>query len=195
MFLAGVDDDWARHVARVGPCMHKAKPAREPFEALVRAVAYQQLHAKAGDAILRRFLALYPHADFPKPREMLETEMGRQRACGFSATKLNTIRTIAQAAIDGVVPDRETADKLSDESLISALTSLKGIGRWTVEMFLIYTLERPDILPVDDFGVREGYRRIKGLLVAPKAREMRDIGLAWSPHRTAAAWYLWRATE
>lgn len=191
-FLSSVDGDWARLVAEIGPCRHAAKPAREPYEALVRAIAYQQLHAKAGDAILARFLALTPDAAFPSPQALLATDPERQRACGFSATKLATIRGIAQASVDGVVPSRAEALHLTDEMLIDRLVSLKGVGRWTVEMFLIYTLERSDILPVDDFGVREGFRRLKGLEKAPTPRQMRELGMAWSPYRTVAAWYLWR---
>lgn len=191
-FLSNLDSDWARHVAATGPCRHEAKPAREPYEALVRAIAYQQLHAKAGDAILARLLALTPETAFPSPQQLLATDPELQRDCGFSATKLATIRGIAQATADRVVPTRAEALHLPDDTLIERLISLKGVGRWTVEMFLIYTLERSDILPVDDFGVREGYRRLKGLEKAPTPRQMREIGLAWSPHRTVAAWYLWR---
>lgn len=191
-FLSGLDEDWARHIAAVGPCRLEAKPAREPYEALVRAIAYQQLHAKAGDAILARLLALYPGASFPPPEQLLATDPELQRACGFSAAKLATIRGIAQATLDGVVPVLHAARQLPDAALIERLVSLRGVGRWTVEMFLIYSLERSDILPVDDFGVREGYGRLKGLEKAPTPRQMREIGMAWSPFRTVAAWYLWR---
>lgn len=191
-FLSNLDADWARHIAAVGPCRHEAKPAREPYEALVRAIAYQQLHAKAGDAILGRLLALYPGAPFPSSKQLLGTDPESQRACGFSAAKLATIRGIAQAAVDGVVPSLDEARCLPDAALIERLTSLRGVGRWTVEMFLIYSLERSDILPVDDFGVREGYRRLKGLGKTPTPRQMREAGETWSPWRTVAAWYLWR---
>lgn len=191
-FLSALDEDWARHIAAIGPCRHEAKPAREPYEALVRAIAYQQLHAKAGDAILGRLLALYPDASFPTPVQLLATDPETQRACGFSAAKLATVRGIAQAAVEGVVPGLDEAKRLPDAALIERLTSLRGVGRWTVEMFLIYSLERSDILPVDDFGVREGYGRLKGLAKAPTPRQMREIGEAWSPFRTVAAWYLWR---
>lgn len=191
-FLSALDDDWARHVAHIGPCRHETKPSREPYEALVRAIAHQQLHAKAGDAILGRLIALYPDCEFPSPEQILASDPLLQRTCGFSANKLATIRSIAQATLDGVVPSRAAALTLSDEDLIERLTTLRGVGRWTVEMFLIYTLERSDILPVDDFGVREGFRRLKSLEAAPTPRQMRDIGTAWSPHRTTAAWYLWR---
>ncbi|WP_454672950.1 DNA-3-methyladenine glycosylase family protein [Achromobacter pestifer] len=191
-FLSQLDQDWARHIATIGPCRHESRPAREPYEALVRAIAYQQLHAKAGDAILGRLLALYPDVFFPAPEQILKTKPDVQKACGFSATKLETIRGIAQATMDGVVPSLEDARCLPDAALIERLTSLRGVGRWTVEMFLIYSLERSDILPVDDFGVRAGYGRLKRLDKAPSPRQMREIGEAWSPFRTVAAWYLWR---
>ena len=191
-FLSDQDAHWASHIATVGPCRHEAKPAREPYEALVRAIAYQQLHAKAGDAILGRLLALYPGTSFPFPEQLLATNPESQRACGFSAAKLATIRGIAQATVENVVPTLDEARRLPDAVLLERLMSLRGVGRWTVEMFLIYSLQRSDILPVDDFGVREGYRRLKGLKKAPTPRQMRDIGNAWSPWRTVAAWYLWR---
>ena len=191
-FLASIDADWARLVAQVGPCGHESKPAREPYEALVRAVAYQQLHVKAGDAILARLLALHPRRAFPSPAQLLDADFDAMRACGFSARKVETIRGIAAATLDGVVPGLSTALALSDKALIARLSVLKGIGRWTVEMFLIYSLDRPDILPADDFGVREGYRLLKSLESAPSAKAMAVIGESWSPHRTAAAWYLWR---
>jgi len=191
-FLAAVDADWARLVAQVGPCGHRPQPTREPYEALARAVAYQQLHARAGDAILARWLALYPRQRFPSPAQLLATPGEALRACGFSARKVETIRGIAEAASSGVVPDLATARTLPDEALVARLSALKGIGRWTVEMFLIYSLDRPDILPADDFGVREGYRRLKSLDAPPAPKAMAAIGAGWSPYRTAAAWYLWR---
>jgi DNA-3-methyladenine glycosylase II len=117
------------------------------------------------------------------------------RNCGFSASKIATLQGIAQATLDGVVPDYASARAMEDEALIERLVSLRGVGRWTVEMLLIYSLERPDILPADDFGVREGYRRLKGLGAQPNRRQMAAIGQAWSPYRTVAAWYLWRVPK
>ncbi|EIL95220.1 MULTISPECIES: DNA-3-methyladenine glycosylase family protein [Rhodanobacter] len=190
--LASIDPDWAQLVAQLGPCGHEPKPAREPYEALVRAVAYQQLHVKAGDAIVARLLTLHPRSAFPSPRQLLDASFDAMRACGFSARKIETIRGIAAATLEGVVPGLATAQALADDELIARLGALKGIGRWTVEMFLIYSLARPDILPADDFGVREGYRLLKSLDAAPTPKAMALIGQAWSPHRTAAAWYLWR---
>ena len=192
-FLAALDPDWARHITAIGPCLHSAVPEREPFEALVRAVAYQQLHARAAEAILARLLALFPDVTFPSPAQLLATPPQVLRACGFSASKLATVQGIAQARIDGIVPSREQALALHDDVLIERLVGLRGVGRWTVEMLLIYCLERSDILPVDDFGVREGYRRLKGMDKAPTPAQLRSLGGGWSPYRTVASWYLWRA--
>ena len=194
-FLATLDPDWARHVAAIGPCLHQPKPAREPYEALVRAIAYQQLHARAGDAIVARLLALFPDQVFPSPKQLLASDISVLRSCGFSASKIATLHGIAAATLDGRVPGYREAQAMDDQMLIERLTRLRGIGRWTVEMLLIYTLERADILPADDFGVRDGYRRLKGLSDAPKPRAMSELGAAWSPHRTAAAWYLWRVPK
>ncbi|HWH85356.1 MAG TPA: DNA-3-methyladenine glycosylase [Pseudomonas sp.] len=194
-FLAAVDCDWQRHISAVGPCLHQPHPARDPYESLVRAIAYQQLHAKAGDAILGRLTRLFPGLAFPRPAQLLAAEVEQLRSCGFSASKIATIQGIAQATLDGVVPDYPTARAMDDETLIERLTSLRGVGRWTVEMLLIYSLERMDILPADDFGVREGYRRLKGLEAQPTRKQMIEIGQAWSPYRTVAAWYLWRMAK
>ena len=159
----------------------------------MRAIAYQQLHARAAEAILGRLLALFPADDFPQPEQLLAVTPETLRACGFSASKLETVQGIAQATLEGLVPTREQALTMSDEALIERLVALRGVGRWTVEMLLIYSLGRSDILPVDDFGVREGYRRLKGLEKAPTPAQMRSLGGAWRPFRTVAAWYLWRA--
>ena len=190
--LASIDHDWAALIELVGDCTHLPKPAREPYEALIRAIAYQQLHAKAGDAILTKFMALYRNSGFPSPKLILETEFDSLRACGFSGRKIETIRSIAEGSESGLVPSRVLADGMSDEELISRLVAVKGIFCKTAETPVIYTLERMDVLPVDDFGVRDGYRRLKFLPKALSSKQMGIEGLAWSPFRTVAAWYLWR---
>jgi DNA-3-methyladenine glycosylase II len=192
LHLASLDADWRQLVKQVGVCTHLPKPAREPYEALIRAIAYQQLHARAGDAILTKFMALFGDSKFPSPEQILAMEFDSLRTCGFSGRKIETIRDIASGALSSLVPSRKAADKMSDEDLVSRLVTLKGIGRWTVEMFLIYTLERMDVLPTDDFGVREGHRRMKSLPKALSAKEIAREGQRWSPYRTIAAWYLWR---
>ncbi|HYG13317.1 MAG TPA: DNA-3-methyladenine glycosylase 2 family protein, partial [Methylophilaceae bacterium] len=183
--------DWASLIELVGPCTHRPRPEREPYEALMRAVAYQQLHVKAGDAILGRLLAM-KNGLMPTPEQLLALDLEALRSCGFSVRKIETLRGIAIGALNGLVPDRATAERLSDDELIQGLTGLRGIGRWTVEMLLIYTLNRMDILPADDFGVRDGYRRLKTLDQTPGPREIQQLGEAWQPYRTVAAWYLWR---
>lgn len=193
-FLTSLDKDWANLIATVGVCTFESKPEREPYEALLRAVAYQQLHGKAGDAIIKRFLQIYSDT-FPTADQLLTTNFDTLRACGFSGRKIETIKGIAEGALNGLVPTRNIADAMPDEALIQRLVELKGIGRWTVEMLLIFTMERMDILPADDFGVVEGYRRLKKLTTAPKRKEITEIALAWSPHRTIASWYLWRVPK
>jgi DNA-3-methyladenine glycosylase II len=191
-FLACIDDDWRQHIAAIGPCLHQPQPARNPYESLVRSIAYQQLHARAGDAIIKRLLALFPTGSFPRPEQIIAIGFDALRSCGFSASKIATIQGIAEAAVSGVVPDYVTARVMDDDALINRLITLRGVGRWTVEMLLIYGLERPDILPADDFGVREGYRRLKRLELQPTRKQIIEIGLGWSPYRTVASWYLWR---
>ncbi len=190
--LSLIDEDWARLINLAGPCMHRSLPAREPYEALIRAVAYQQLHTRAADAIIARFLGMYPGRPFPDPNQILATAFDHFRACGFSTRKIETIKGIAEGALSGFVPPRDIADGMPDDELIARLIELPGIGRWTVEMLLIYTLERLDVMPADDFGVREGYRFLKSLDAVPNRREMENVGLLCSPYRTVAAWYLWR---
>lgn len=193
-YLATLDADWAQLIALVGSCSFMPKPAREPYEALIRAVAYQQLHAKAGDAILNRLLSIFGD-EFPSPQQLLNTEFEALRACGFSARKIETIYAIANGALTGLVPTRKQADLMANEDLITRLVTLKGIGRWTVEMLLIFTLERMDVLATDDFGVAHGYQRLKKLTTAPRRKELSEIAQAWSPFRTIASWYLWRVPK
>ena len=194
-FLAGLDPDWAWLIGAVGPCRLEPKPESEPYQALIRAIAHQQLHGKAAETILGRFYALHPGKKFPAPEDILVLDDASLRACGFSAAKTLAIRDVALKRLEGVVPTRRQAQKLSDDELIERLTTIRGVGRWTVEMLLMFNLGRPDILPVDDFGVREGWRVLKKLQAQPKPTELKVIGEAWSPHRSAAAWYLWRASE
>lgn len=191
--LASIDADWAYLVTTVGVCTHTPKPEREPYEALVRAVAYQQLHARAAEAILGRLLAFH-HGNFPTPEQLIAIDEQQLRTCGFSSRKILTLKAIATGTLNGLIPSRIIADSMPDEELIECLVSLPGIGRWTVEMLLIYTLERLDIFPADDLGVREGYRHLKSLDALPNRKTMQQAGLASSPYRTIAAWYLWRIT-
>jgi len=193
-YLSQQDADFAALIAEVGDCQLTSKPERDPYEALVRAVAYQQLSTKAGDAIMRKFVSQFDGV-FPVPQQLIDTAFDPLRACGFSARKIETIQGIAQGALSGLVPTQAQAQQMNDAELIERLVTLKGIGRWTVEMMLIFTLQRMDILPVDDFGVREGYKRLKSLPEQPRPKALAEIGLAWQPYRTVASWYLWRVPK
>jgi DNA-3-methyladenine glycosylase II len=193
--LSDADTRFAALIGRVGPPALKVDRGRELYEALIRAIAHQQLHGRAAEAILARFVALYPGERFPSPESVLGTTAEALRACGFSAAKLAAVQDICARTFDGTVPTRRQAARLPDEELIERLTTIRGVGRWTVEMLLIFTLGRPDVLPVDDFGVREGFRVLFELEVQPKPRALAELGLAWAPHRSMATWYLYRAVE
>lgn len=189
-FLNNIDTDWAQLINTVGACTLTAETEFSPYQALVKAVAYQQLHGKAGDAIFARFKTHF--SGFPSPAQLAAAQFDDLRACGFSGRKIETIQGIAQASLNGLVPSRADADAMSNEALIERVVTLKGIGQWTVEMMLIFTLGRLDILPVDDFAVVAGYTRLKKLSIAPKPKQLAEIGQAWSPYRSIASWYLWR---
>jgi DNA-3-methyladenine glycosylase II len=167
-----------------------------PFEVLARAIAHQQLHATAANNILKRFVALFDGADFPLPQHVIDTEAARLRSVGFSYAKIAALKDLAAKALSGVVPQRDDAlDSLSDEEIIERLTEVRGIGRWTVEMMLMFHMQRPDILPVDDFGIRNGFRLAYGLKGMPTPKALAEFGERWKPFRSIAAWYLWRAND
>ena len=192
--LIAQDGDLAALIRRVGRCGLKADRAREPFESLIRAIAHQQLHGRAAEAILGRLVAL-GDAPFPTPEALLALSDEALRGCGFSGSKSAAMRAVCAARVAGIVPTRAQAARMPDDVLIERLVSLRGIGRWTVEMLLIFSLGRKDVMPIDDFGVREGYRLIKRLDKQPTPKALGEIARAWSPHRSVAAWYLWRAAD
>jgi len=166
-----------------------------PFEVLARAIAHQQLHANAARNILARFVALFEGGLFPLPQHVIDTDHDRLRAVGFSGSKVAALKDLAAKALLGVVPEREALDALSDEEIIERLTQVRGIGRWTVEMMLMFQLQRPDVLPVDDFGVRQGFQFAYGLKGMPTPKALAAFGERWKPYRSIAAWYLWRAVD
>ena len=195
LHLGRTDPRWAGLIARVGPSRPTIERGRGLYEALIRAIAHQQLHGRAAEAILARFVALYPDESFPEPARVIDTDPTLLRGCGFSGAKLAAILDICAKTLDGTVPTRRQATRLADEDLIERLTSIRGVGRWTVEMLLIFTLGRPDVLPVDDFGVREGYRILFERETQPKPKELAQLAQPWAPHRSLATWYLYRAVE
>jgi DNA-3-methyladenine glycosylase II len=181
-------------IRRHGPCA--LAPGRwSPYEALSRAVAHQQLNGRAAQTILERFVALFPTGRFPAPAAVLAARATRLRRAGFSRAKVRALKDIARHAVKGVVPTRRTCRALGDEAIIERLTRIHGVGRWTVEMLLIFTLGRLDVLPVDDFGVREGFRVAYRRRTRPTPTALRAYGERWKPYRSVAAWYLWRAAS
>jgi len=192
--LAKVDPVMRALIRRVGPC-RLAVRSHSPFETLIRAIAHQQLHGRAAEAILGRFIALFPGRRFPTPADIATVPVRKMRRAGFSRGKVRAIKHIARKARTGFVPTRRACHRLSDEAIIERLTELHGVGQWTVEMLLLFTLGRPDVLPVDDFGVREGFKLAYGRRKQPTPKQLLRYGERWRPYRSVAAWYLWRATE
>src|SRR5579871_4792145 len=178
-----------------GLCELVPETRRSPFQSLVQAVAHQQLHGTAANTILTRFRKLFPGRKFPRPEDLAGVTDLQIRACGFSFAKIKAIRDIAEKTLSGVVPSSREIVKLPDEEIIARLTEVRGVGRWTVEMLLIFQLGRPDVLPVDDFGVRAGYRVAYKKREMPKPKALLVFGARWRPHATTAAWYLWRAAD
>jgi DNA-3-methyladenine glycosylase II len=193
--LSKTDPVMKRLIQDIGPYRLMPRVRRSTFESLARAIAYQQLHEKAAESILRRFVALFPAKRFPQPDDLLAMDKQAIRGAGFSQAKVMALRDLAAKTRDGTVPTGAVARKLDDEAIIERLIAVRGVGRWTVEMLLIFQLGRPDILPVDDFGVRNGFRIAYGKRSMPKPKEVLRYGERWKPYRTAAAWYLWRAAD
>jgi DNA-3-methyladenine glycosylase II len=193
--LAAVDPVMRMLICEVGACGLEPETWRSPFQSLVQAVAHQQLNGTAASTILTRFKNLFPKRRFPKPEDLAGVTDEQIRACGFSFAKIAAIRDIAAKTLDGTIPSSRVITKLSDEEIITRLTEARGVGRWTVEMLLIFQLGREDVLPVDDFGVRNGFRLAYKKREMPKPKVLAAFGEKWKPHRTTAAWYLWRAVD
>ena len=188
------DPVMARLIERLGKLRVKASP-QAPYEALCEAVIYQQLHGKAAATIFGRVVDQIGNGTFPEPQRVADASDEALRAAGLSRNKAASLRDIARHALDGRLPSLAECAKLSDESLIERLTDIRSIGRWTVEMFLMFNLGRPDVLPVDDLGVRKGYQAASSASEMPAPKALAGIGLRWSPFRTLAALYLWRAAD
>jgi DNA-3-methyladenine glycosylase II len=193
--LSAVDPVMTRLIREIGACGLEPETRRTPFQSLVQAVAHQQLNGTAANTILTRFKKIFPGRRFPKPEDLARVTDAQIRACGFSFSKIKAIRDIAAKALDGTIPSSRQIARLNDEEIIARLTEARGVGRWTVEMLLIFQLGRPDVLPVDDFGVRNGFRLAYKKRAMPKPKALLAFGKKWRPHATTAAWYLWRAAD
>src|SRR5947207_1219182 len=192
--LSRADKILALLIKKVGPCTLKPRKLT-PFQSLLRSVVYQQLNGTAAATILSRVLALYPARKFPTPEDILATADERLRGAGLSRAKTAAIKDIAAKTIEGVVPSSRAIARMSNEKILERLTAIRGVGPWTVEMLLIFTLGRPDILPATDFGVRKGFALTYRRKELPAPSELLKHGERWRPYRTIASWYLWRALD
>jgi methylated-DNA-[protein]-cysteine S-methyltransferase len=194
--LRAADPLLARVIDAVGPCRLELQRSESLFGALAEAIVYQQLAGRAAATIHARLCALFPggHAG-PTPEQILRASDAKLRGTGLSAAKLLSLRDLARRARAGEIPTLAEARSLPDAALVERLTAVRGIGRWTVEMLLIFRLGRPDVLPVDDLGVRSGFSAAARRRALPAPKELARYGERWAPYRTAASWYLWRAAE
>jgi DNA-3-methyladenine glycosylase II len=191
--LAAKDDRLAELIQSTQRFQLDEVLAESPYEALLEAIAYQSISGKAAATIFARIKALSSTGRAPTPQEMLKLRKQALRKAGLSSAKVLAMKDLAKKTIEGVVPTLEDAQKLSDDELVERLTSVRGIGAWTVEMFLIFRLGRPDVLPIHDLGVQKGWSITYGKKHKPKPKELLAFGERWRPYRTVASWYMWRA--
>jgi DNA-3-methyladenine glycosylase II len=171
------------------------RDTHSPYEVLLRSITYQSISGKAASTIFGRIKALGDNGHPPTPEKMLKIRVAKLRKAGLSAAKAASLKDLAKNALAGIVPTHEEALELSDEELVERLVSVRGIGAWTVEMFLIFRLGRPDVLPIHDLGVKKGWSVVYGKKHMPTPKELLKFGERWRPYRTVASWYMWRAFE
>ncbi|HTR59346.1 MAG TPA: methylated-DNA--[protein]-cysteine S-methyltransferase [Casimicrobiaceae bacterium] len=184
----------ARVIDAVGPFAMQLKKTPSVFVALAEAIVYQQLTGKAAATIYARLCALFPRAhEGPIPEQILRASDDRLLGAGLSRSKLLSLRDLARRAVDGQIPTLAEAHRMEDEAIVERLTEVRGIGRWSVEMLLIFRLGRPDVLPADDYGIRKGFAVAFNKRDLPLRADLEKRGERWRPYRTVASWYLWRA--
>ncbi len=193
--LKKADAPLATLIDRVGPYRLELRASLNPFQALMRAIVYQQLSGKAAATIYGRVLDLFPGDALPHPEHIHETPDEVLRGAGMSRAKTAAVKDLAAKTLEGVVPEREALHALEDEAIVERLTAVRGVGRWTVEMLLIFYLGRPDVLPATDLGVRKGFMLTYDLDDLPSPSALRAHGRRWAPYRSVASWYLWRAVD
>ena len=193
--LSSCDPCLAKLIAELPPFEPEIDHAQSPYEALLEAIAYQSISGKAAATIFARIKALSSAAGAPTPEEMLQLSRPKLRKAGLSGAKILAMKDLAKKTLEGIVPTHDQALQLSDRELVERLISVRGIGAWTVEMFLIFRLGRPDVLPIHDLGVKKGWSVAYGRKRMPRPNELLKFGERWRPYRTVASWYLWRAFE
>lgn len=194
--LSAVDEVMGRLIKTIGPYTLEPKRPRHPFQALATSILYQQLNGKAAATIVGRFVErMGQRGRFPAPERVARATLPGLRRCGISGSKGKALKDLARRTVDGEVPSWAQLARMEDEAIVERLTEVRGVGRWTVEMLLMFRLGRPDVLPVTDFGVRKGFGIAYGMDRMPTPKEVADHGERWRPYRTVASWYLWRVTD
>lgn len=180
-------------IRQAGPFTLAPRRPVAPFPALLRSIVYQQLSGKAAATIHGRVMALFPSRGHPTPGQLLDIDPAILRGAGLSQNKMLAVRDLAVKMQDGTVPSLRRLRAMPDDEIVARLTVVRGVGRWTVEMFLIFTLCRPDVLPLNDLGIHRGFCRIYG--GEPDPETLLEHGERWRPYRSVASWYLWRAAD
>jgi 3-methyladenine DNA glycosylase/8-oxoguanine DNA glycosylase len=193
--LAESDPTLGGLIARVGPYRLRPPPTQSLFAAVARAIVYQQLSGSAAATILGRLKTIYAPKRFPTPRDILATPPERLRAAGLSTAKTAALRDLAARSLDGTVPTMRRVRSMDNEEVIERLIQVRGVGRWTAEMLLMFRLGRADVLPVSDLGIRKGFALTFGSRSLPAAITIERRAERWRPYRSVACWYLWRALE
>lgn len=189
------DPELAKVIEEVGACSVVSKTRMTPFVALMRSIVFQQLSGKAAGTIWGRVRDACPGKGLPRPDEVLSVDYDILRAAGLSNNKALAVHDLAEKVLSGVVPDRRRLNRMEDEAIIERLIEVRGIGRWTVEMMLMFHLGRPDVFPVGDLGVRKGITATYGLEEVPEGDELEVYGDRWRPYRSVGSWYMWRSLE
>lgn len=182
-------------VDRIGPPTLRIEALGDPYAALMRSIVYQQLTGKAAATILGRVCALFGSDEIPRPDQVLAASSERLRSAGLSGAKTLAVQDLARRAAGGEIPSYRSLARMDDDAIVERLTQVRGIGRWSVEMLLIFRMGRPDVWPTGDYAVRKSYAALHGLDELPSPRALHEGGEPWRPHRSAAAWYLWRALD
>jgi DNA-3-methyladenine glycosylase II len=195
MHLSAADPALAALIHAVGPFEARLRPALNPFEALSESIAYQQLSGKAAATIYGRYRRLLSDPDNPDPEEVLALPDEALRSAGLSRAKTAAIKDLAERTREGTIPAADELLSLPDEEIIERFTIVRGIGPWSVKMYLMFRMGRPDVLPQTDLGIRKGVQRLDGLSDLPSPGQVIKRAAPWQPFRTLASWYLWRCLE
>jgi DNA-3-methyladenine glycosylase II len=193
-YLSEVDPVLQRLIKKFGLASVQPRGV-SPFQSLIHAIAHQQLNGTAANTILKRFQALFGDGPFPTPEQTLQMDLEKIRSAGFSRAKAAYAHGIAERALSGHIPTMAQCKRMTDAEIVGRLTEIKGVGRWTAEMFLMFNLGRPDVLPIHDFGVRKGFQMAYNKRKMPEPEQLEKFGKKWSPHRTTAALYMYRAAD